>query len=189
MGIWIEIGGLNPWPNSPMYVASIQSKIGYFSSVEMPVTSTTAHWYKYNAKTSNLFYWKHATKSTTIPTIMAQIPNWSLSTTWLSLRVCWSMGREIFTSPHELRLGGSMGFLQGVHQQHNQGYLCENKATPPHPSWLYNKYSGMCCLHPSIFWSQGWINQQYITPHSWTYWGTSNQYWWSYGFPPIKGYK
>ena len=26
---------------------------------------------------------------------------------------------------------------------------------PPHPPWLNNKYPGMCCLHLSIFWSQG----------------------------------
>ena len=48
---------------------------------------------------------------------------------------------------------------------------------PPHPSRLNNKYPGIGWLHPSMFWSQGWRNQQYITEKSCTYWGTSNKYW------------
>ena len=48
----------------------------------------------------------------------------------------------------------------------------------PQTSQLNNKYPGMCCLHPSIFWSQDWINKQYITPSSCAYWVTSPQDWW-----------
>ena len=119
---------------------------------------------------------------------MAQIPKWSLSTTWQRVCGCWSMGRQIFTSPHELRLGWSMGCLQDVIWKHHQGYIFENKVTPPQSSWLNNKYTGTWCLHPSIFWTQVWINQQYITPKTFTYLVTSNQDWWSYGFPPSKWY-
>ena len=33
--------------------------------------------------------------------------------------------------------------------------FAKTKLPHPHPSQLNNKYTGMCCLHPSIFWSQG----------------------------------
>ena len=37
---------------------------------------------------------------------------------------------KVFTSPHEIRLGGIMVRLQGVSWQHYQGQLFEIKATP-----------------------------------------------------------
>ena len=69
-----------------------------------------------------------------------------------------------------------------------RGSFAKTKLTPPQSSWLNNKYTGTWCLHPSIFWTQVWINQQYITPKTFTYLVTSNQDWWSYGFPPSKWY-
>ena len=45
----------------------------------------------------------------------------------------------------------------------------KTKLPPPCLSQIDNKYPGMCFLHPSIFWIQGWINQKDITPHSCTY--------------------
>ena len=95
---------------------------------------------------------------------------------------------KFFTSPHELCIGWSMECLQCVSWKHRQGKLCKNKSTPPQTSQLNNKYPGMCCLHPSIFWRQGWINKQYITPGSCAYLVTGYQDWWSYGCPPTKGY-
>ena len=64
-------------------------------------------------------------------------------------------------------------------------YLLKN-IYPPHPSWLNNKYRGMCCLHPSILCNQGWINQQNITIHSFTHWGTRSQDRLYYGCPLRK---
>ena len=59
---------------------------------------------------------------------------------------------------------------------------------PPQTSQLNKKYTGICCLHTSIFWSQGWINKRYITPDNRAYRVTGHQDWWSYGCPLSKGY-
>ena len=61
------------------------------------------------------------------------------------------------------------------------------KNLPPLSPPDFKKKPGMFYLHTSTFWTQGWINQQYITPDSWAYWVTSNQDWWSYSCPPSKG--
>ena len=66
--------------------------------------------------------------------------------------------KNVFTSPHELRLGWSMGRLKCVLKKHHQGKICEKNLQLYRTSQIYNKYPGMCCLHSIIFWSQGWIN-------------------------------
>ena len=43
------------------------------------------------------------------------------------------------------------------------------KSTPPKPPQINKKQPGMCCLHPSIFLIQVWINKQYIRTGSWAY--------------------
>ena len=59
---------------------------------------------------------------------------------------------------------------------------------PPHTYQLNNQHPGICYLHPSIFWRQGWSNKQYIAPYSCVYWVTDYQDWWYYGCTPRKGY-
>ena len=66
-------------------------------------------------------------------------------------------------------------------------YIFSKKNTPPHPSKLNHKYTGIWCIYPSIFWIKFWRNQWNLTPHSCIYWGTIHQDWLSYYCPPIKG--
>ena len=90
------MGGLNTRSKYPMYVATPLSTIRNFSLMDMTVTLKTADWDKQSAKTFNTLYWKQETQSTTRPTIMIQIPNWSLTTIRRRMIGCWSMGQQSF---------------------------------------------------------------------------------------------
>ena len=124
----------------------------------------------------------------TSPMIMAQMPNWSLSTTWQRVCGCWIMGQKNYLSictlswlkhrmPSRFKLATSSGTA-----------LQKNIYPPPQPSQLNNKYPYVFCLHPSVFWSKVWRNKQYITPDSWIYLVTGYQDWRSDGCPLRKGY-
>ena len=60
-------------------------------------------------------------------------PNSKLKSLYNVEKSAWMLkyGTKKFTSPHELRLGWSMGFLQDVSCQHRQGQLCKKNLPPP----------------------------------------------------------
>ena len=120
----------------------------------------------------------------TIPMIMDQIPNWSLSTMWKIVNGCWNMVRKGF----HLATWTTSWLKHGMPSRCQLETSSIKSYPPPQPSWLNNKYPGMCCLRKIVFWSQVWRNKQYITPYSCTYQVTVYQYRWYYGCPPRKGY-
>ena len=124
LDIWIDMGGLNPWPNYPAYAAPPLSKIRWFYSMDMTVNLMTAHQDIRIAETSNPLYWNRATQPKIIQMIMGKCQT-AVSLQWDEFCVdaeVWD--GNFFTSPNKLHLGGSMGRIQGVIWKNHQGQLC-----------------------------------------------------------------
>ena len=148
--IWIEMSGLNPWPNSPIYAFPPLSTIIYSSLMGSTVTLKTLYWYKQSANTCNRFNWRDATQSTTRPTII------SLSITRWRLYGCWSMGRKGFHLTTWTLSWWKHGMNSRCLSETSSDTYLWKQTYSPQPSWLYNKYTCMWCLYLRIFRSQGW---------------------------------
>ena len=94
LGIWLETGGLNTWPNYPLSVVPSLSTIKSFYLVDMISTLVTAPLVTRRTKISNPLFWSQATLLMTIRTTMSPMQTRSLFTTVSRRPGYWSMGRK-----------------------------------------------------------------------------------------------
>ena len=100
------------------------------------------------------------------------VPNAKLKSLYNVVKSVWLLnyGRKKF-SPHHMNyvLFEAWNYFNTSAGNIIRDRFSKNMLSPPQTYQLNNKYLGICCLHPSIFWIQGWRNKQYNTPYSCAY--------------------